>query len=187
MKLACWSDGRRRGWSCGGALGRRRPAWTIVTASIDYEQDRSGRSRPRRAAGRLHSREYSMGSRRSRPHPRRPGGNAPMLYFGAGSGVNFACHRGGTTIGDVIRRAWSRLIRKQWLFLYPVCAGRHRYAGLFRGLRRGRRRPQLERILRRPTSSAGRTFTITSSQASASRTVFGVAVFAGFASASSRP
>jgi hypothetical protein len=28
--------------------------------------------------------------------------------------------RGGATIGDVIRRAWSRLIRKQWLFLYPV-------------------------------------------------------------------
>jgi hypothetical protein len=27
---------------------------------------------------------------------------------------------GGATIGDVIRRAWSRLIRKQWLFLYPV-------------------------------------------------------------------
>lgn len=28
--------------------------------------------------------------------------------------------RGGATIADVIRRAWSRLIRKQWLILYPV-------------------------------------------------------------------
>ena len=28
--------------------------------------------------------------------------------------------RGGATIGDVIRRTWSRLFRKQWLFLYPV-------------------------------------------------------------------
>jgi hypothetical protein len=28
--------------------------------------------------------------------------------------------RGGTTIVEVIRHAWSHLIRKQWLFLYPL-------------------------------------------------------------------
>ena len=43
-----------------------------------------------------------------------------MLYFGAVIWRQSRLCRGGTTIGDVIRRAWSRLIRKQWLFLYPV-------------------------------------------------------------------
>jgi hypothetical protein len=42
-----------------------------------------------------------------------------VLYFGPVIRSNLGC-RGGATIADVIRRAWSRLVRKQWLFLYPV-------------------------------------------------------------------
>ncbi len=42
-----------------------------------------------------------------------------MLYFGAGNRARIG-RPGGATIVDVVRRAWSRLIRKQWLFLYPV-------------------------------------------------------------------
>jgi hypothetical protein len=31
--------------------------------------------------------------------------------------------RGGTTIAEVLRRAWERLVRKQWLILYPLVLG----------------------------------------------------------------
>ena len=31
--------------------------------------------------------------------------------------------RGGTTIVEVLRRAWERLLRKQWLILYPLVLG----------------------------------------------------------------
>jgi hypothetical protein len=31
--------------------------------------------------------------------------------------------RGGTTIAEVLRRAWERLVRKQWLILYPLALG----------------------------------------------------------------
>jgi hypothetical protein len=49
------------------------------------------------------------------PERRRPDG----ILFPA-IAVRIWVYRGGATIADVIRRAWSRLIRKQWLFLYPV-------------------------------------------------------------------
>ena len=39
----------------------------------------------------------------------------PMLYFGTGKR-----RTGGGTIAEALRRAWSRLIRKQWLVLYPL-------------------------------------------------------------------
>jgi hypothetical protein len=38
-----------------------------------------------------------------------------MLYFGTGKR-----RTGGGTIAEAFRRAWSRLIRKQWLVLYPL-------------------------------------------------------------------
>lgn len=31
-----------------------------------------------------------------------------------------SCQLGGATIAEVLRRAWSRLVRKQWLILYPL-------------------------------------------------------------------
>ncbi len=42
-----------------------------------------------------------------------------MLYFAPVISVELG-QSGGATIADVVRRAWSRLVRKQWLFLYPV-------------------------------------------------------------------
>jgi hypothetical protein len=38
-----------------------------------------------------------------------------MLYFGRPQKTT-----GGTTIGEVLRQAWGRLIHKQWLIMYPV-------------------------------------------------------------------
>jgi len=53
-----------------------------------------------------------MGPRSSRT------AQGPMLYFGRVS-VRPRIPPGGAAIGDVLRQAWSRLIRKQWLILYP--------------------------------------------------------------------
>jgi hypothetical protein len=40
---------------------------------------------------------------------------SPMLYFAPVGAL-----RGGTTIFDVTRHAWERLIRRQWLIFYPL-------------------------------------------------------------------
>lgn len=42
-----------------------------------------------------------------------------MLYFGPVRPPDTDT-RGGASIGEVIRRAWGRLVRKQWLILYPL-------------------------------------------------------------------
>jgi hypothetical protein len=42
-----------------------------------------------------------------------------MLYCEP-RGLSRGLVQGGTTIAEVLRRAWSRLIRKEWLFLYPL-------------------------------------------------------------------
>jgi len=42
------------------------------------------------------------------------GAHDPVLYFGTGY-----IRTGGVTIAEAFRRAWGRLIRKQWLIFYP--------------------------------------------------------------------
>jgi hypothetical protein len=42
-----------------------------------------------------------------------------MLYFGRAP-YDAKIPAGGPAIADVLRQAWSRLIRKQWLILYPL-------------------------------------------------------------------
>ncbi len=41
-------------------------------------------------------------------------------YTSSRAGRPTQVHLGGTSIGEVIRRAWSRLVRKQWLYFYPL-------------------------------------------------------------------
>jgi hypothetical protein len=47
------------------------------------------------------------------------GAEGPMLYCGPKRSSG-RVRPGGPTIAEVLRHVWSRLIRKQWLFLYPL-------------------------------------------------------------------
>ncbi len=48
-----------------------------------------------------------------------PRGSPAQCYTAARSRYSW----GGTTIAEVLRRAWERLVRKQWLILYPLVLG----------------------------------------------------------------
>jgi hypothetical protein len=62
-----------------------------------------------------------MGFRSSRGPARVPFGAAGgRCYTSVRRGHRPRHHPGGTAIADVLRHAWNRLIRKQWLIFYPL-------------------------------------------------------------------
>jgi hypothetical protein len=90
---------------------------TVISA---IEKKRSARSRPRRTLTAIIVRSITWGLYRA-CHSRKPVLlgviHGVILFLQSGTGWH---PRGGTTIADVLRRTWSCLIQRQWLFLYPL-------------------------------------------------------------------